>query len=284
MVAASPAGLLLLVGLSFGICVLATSLAVESTALFLPAFMLIFPVIVPGFPALSGNEAIGLTLIVMFFGQSSTLAGYWYRGRIEWRLAGPILLLTLPLAVVGRALGYLLPERLILLAFAGLLLLLAGLVATAQARPSDRTATGPTVDPSSDPGGPFDGLDRAAFAGGGLFAGLVGFAIGEITNTALHVRHGLPIGRSTGTSTLVLYLTLLAANVTNLLIVFLAPATIVGSVGLPWALATVIAPVVVVGGQVGAFLNDRLPERILVRLLVTTYLLVGVLTLLRVVR
>ena len=118
---------------------------------------------------------------------------------------------------------------------------------------------------------------------GGLVAGMVGVAIGEVTNTRLHSGKGIPIDVSTGTSTLVLFVTVLAANVTNLLVLETGVLGVDGTVNVPWAIAAIIAPVVVVGGQLGSWLNSRLPEPTTVRLLLVTYGLVGVVTVGRIV-
>lgn len=267
---------------SFGICVLATSLAMESAALFVPAFLVVFPSLIDGFPTVSGNAAIGLTLLIMFFGQTSAVAGYWYRGQIDVRVGRSILVLTVPVAVVGRIGGFLIPEPVLLGVFAAMLFGLAAIVSYGRITTYRGDRSAHTRPPASDPTG-LGPAERIAVVTGGLFAGLIGFAIGEITNATLHLRRRIPIKRSTGTSTLVLYVTLVAANLTNLGIVFAGPESMAGSVSVPWSVGIIIAPVVVVGGQVGAFVNGALPERIVIRLLVGTYLLVGVVTLLRAV-
>ena len=276
----SLAAMSLVLVVSFGICVVATSLAMESAALFVPAFLVVFPAVIDGFPTITGNAAIGLTLLIMFFGQTSAVAGYWYRGQIDMRVARSIVVVTVPVAVIGRFGGYLVPERVLLGAFAAILFGLAGLVT--YGRLGGFTPERTPGRPGSEPGGARAGLDRGervAVVTGGLLAGLVGFAIGEITNASLHLRRRLSIKRSTGTSTLVLYVTLAAANLTNLGIVFAGPESIAGSIAVPWSVGLLIAPVVVIGGQVGAFVNSTLSERTVIGSLVATYLVVGVVTL-----
>ncbi|MGM0592640.1 MAG: sulfite exporter TauE/SafE family protein [Halobacteriota archaeon] len=287
MVVFSLADIALVVAISFVVCTLATSLAVESAALFVPAFLLLFPSIIPGFPTVTMNEAIGLTLIIMFFGQTSTLVGYWYREQVRTRVAAAILVVTIPLAAMGRIAAYSLPESWLLTVFAIILFALTIVVFRAHTTQSTVRHDGgsDTVRHVStrDSTTSFDLFDRLSFGIGGLVAGLVGFAVGEVTNTRLHVSKGLPIKISTGTSTLVLFLTILTANVVNLVVLATGSFGVQGTVAIPWSVAAIIAPVVLIGGQAGAYLNSRLSESITVKLLLVTYVVVGIVTLSRVI-
>jgi len=285
-----------LVGVSLAICVISTSMAMESAALFVPAFLLGFPAVLPGFPTVGVNEAIGLTLVVMFFGQTSANIGYWLRGQIDFGLAGRILVWTVPLAIVGRLASYVLPETVLLVAFAGLLVGLAGVVAThaGDGGPDESASTATETDgrTETDSGTQTDGgtdsrlslgvRDRLSMSGGGGITGLVGLGMGEVSNTIISEKDGVSMHRSIGTSTLVLYLTVLAAAITNGAVVRYGEVMGVEP-SIPWAIAAIIAPVVVVGGQLGAYLNSRLPEQLIVRVLIGLYLLVAIVTLLRVV-
>jgi uncharacterized membrane protein YfcA len=281
----------LLAVVSLAICVLTTSLAVESAALFLPGFLVGFPLLLPSFPAVSPNEAIGLVLVIMFFGQTSALAAYLYRGQVRRRLAGTVLLVTVPLAAAGRVVSYFVPGGLLLVVFAVLVLVLSAVVYRAArttpddvethdcatAAVADATTTRSHRDRSERVA--FTVGDWLAFGVGGLVGGLTGFATGEVTNTRLHASKGVPLKLSTGTSTLVLYLTLASANLVNVTILHTGAFGVEGTVSPPWGVAVVVAPVVLVGGQVGPYLNSRLDEATITNCLLATYALVGVVTL-----
>jgi uncharacterized membrane protein YfcA len=270
--------------LSLLICVLATSLAVGSAAIFLPAFMVGFPFLVPAFPTVTTNEAIGLTLIVMFFGQTSTLTGYIYRRQVRFDVASTILVLTLPLAALGRILSYYVPDRVLLSVFVALVFVLAVVLYRSHAAPDEQADGGCDTELLSPPDLlRFDSIDRVAFGSGGFVAGLVGFGIGEVINTCLYTKKDLGIRMSTGTSTFILFFTLLVANVVNLALLRTGAFGADGTVKVPLMVAVIIAPAVLVGGQVGAYLNSRLPEHLLVRLLLAVYLFVGLIALGRVV-
>lgn len=280
-----PWEIAVLAGASLLICALSTSMAMESAALFVPAFLLFFPALLPGFPPVGINEAIGLTLIIMFFGQTSANVGYWIRGQIDVSLAGRVLIWTIPMAIVGRIASYFLPETLLLIVFAGLLIGLSG-VLYRHASPERKREQEYSNDAASDGGAPLESRvrlhlrDRLSMSGGGVVTGLVGLGMGEVSNTLLTAKSGMAVRRSIGTSTLILYLTVAAAAVTNLALVQFG-----GSIGvqpsIPWAVALIIAPVVVVGGQIGAYLNSMLPERLTVQTLIALYTLVAIVTVFR---
>lgn len=303
--------LLLFIAVSLVICVTLCALAMEASVLFTPAFLFLFPHIVRGFPILSTNEAIGLALVVEFFGYTSSVTGYWLRHQVSFAVAGRILAVTVPLAVVGRVGSYFLPATGLLLLFGLILLLLAGIIhrayrqglrhtcllcgdSVARMRMGEPTTgvrlasagAGSRRTVSRPPGtdGPTRNLsglslgafDRTLVGSGGLLAGLVGIAIGEVTNTFLTVRKRVPIKISTGTSALVLHLTILSALATNVLLLVAGPPALhATAITIPWGIGFILAPVVMVGGQIGSFLNSRLPDAALLHALTGTYVLVG---------
>lgn len=277
----SPLELVFLVAVALLICILSTSMAMESTALFVPAFVMFFPVVLPQFPAISFNEAIGLTLTIMFFGQTSANVGYWVRGQIDVSLAIQALVWTIPLAIAGRLLSYFVPETLLLLIFSGLLVGLAAVISRHAIQQDDRISA--ESEGTEDRGRPENRLrirDRLSMSLGGGVTGLVGLGMGEVSNTILTSGNGMGVHRSIGTSTLILYLTVLSAAITNLVVVQYGGAMGVEP-SIPWVIAVIIAPVVVVGGQIGPYVNSILPERIVVRILVVLYIAVATVTVIR---
>lgn len=75
---------------------------------------------------------------------------------------------------------------------------------------------------------PMDGVDRVVAGFGGAMAGFVAIAIGELTQTLLTVRKRVSVRVSTGTSAAVLHGTIVAALVTNLLLLRYAPPSFRG--------------------------------------------------------
>lgn len=120
-----PVGLVMLVVLGFVIATTVNTFAMEAAVLFVPAFLFVFPLLVPGFPDLATNAAIGLALFVELFGYSSSVTAYWYRHQIDFNIAAKVLLITIPTAVVARAGLYYVPSQLLMIGFGVLLVVLS---------------------------------------------------------------------------------------------------------------------------------------------------------------
>lgn len=216
------------------------------------------------------------------------------------------------MAVMARAGSYLVPSDALMLLFGGLLLVLSFVLYEAHAHgPSvmDRVMEMPvtslsredlsrlsgtsvpegyeartrvTADAAESDSGSREGfhmepIDTAMTVVGGALAGLVGIAVGELAQTMLTVRKRLSVQLSTGTSALVLHVTVVAALLTNVLLLRFAPAVAGEGFTVPFGVGTIAAIGCLVGGQMGAFLNNRLSEETVIYLLMTVYALVGVL-------
>jgi uncharacterized membrane protein YfcA len=322
-------GLATLVLLGFLIATTVNTFAMEAAVLFTPAFLFVFPALVPGFPALGINAAIGLALFVELFGYSSSVAAYWYRHQIDFNVAATLLLVTVPTAVVARAGSYYVPGDLLMVGFGVLLLVLAvvlyeahehgpSLVDTvaekpelsllavldeayeprtrvlsdthdAHETPPSETMGGPAASPEERGNGRAvmgDGSDATEFhlelpdflvtLLGGTLAGLVGIAVGELTQSMLALRRRVPLKLSTGTSALVLHVTIVAALVANVALLRFAPSVTGEGFTVPFAVGSFVATGCLFGGQAGAYLNNRLSETTVMAMLIAVYFLVGV--------
>lgn len=310
------ADLAVLIGVSLLICITVCTLAMEAAVLFTPAFLFVFPRVVTGFPALTVNEAIGLSLFVEFFGYTSSVSGYWYREQIDFNAAARILAVTVPLAVVARIGSYFVPSNSLLALFGVLLIGLAVVLyysheyggtrgcmlcgdtlaltegksgadycCSAQAEGTGITDGGqPDYAPRTtfrrrDAGGEplsFDLRDRGIKTLAGVLAGLLGIAVGELTNTMLTVRKRVPVQLAVGTAAIVLHITVLAALVANLAILQIKPPGLdVSGFSIPLGVGALLAPTVIVGGQVGSFINSKLSEETAIRVMMVAYMLVG---------
>jgi uncharacterized membrane protein YfcA len=303
-----PVGLVLLVLLGFTIATTVNTFAMEAAVLFTPAFLFVFPRVVPGFPSVGVNAAIGLALFVELFGYSSSVAAYWFRHQIDFDVAREVLAITIPVAVVARVGSYAVPSTLLMLAFGGLLVALSvvlyeshehgpSLMDTLLEKPVSGLGLTDALPDSYEPrtrvladGGTVAGgegsfhlepLDRVMTVVGGVLAGLVGIAVGELTQTMLTARKKVPVQLSTGTSAFVLHLTIVSALVTNLALLRFAPGVAGEGFTVPFGVGAFVALGCLFGGQMGAFLNSRLSESTVIRMLMVAYLLVGVLVTVR---
>ncbi|MFB6106552.1 MAG: TSUP family transporter [Halobacteriaceae archaeon] len=327
-------GLATLVLLGFTIATVVNTFAMEAAVLFVPAFLFVFPVLVPGFPHLAANAAVGLALFVELFGYSPSVAAYWYRHQIDFNVAATVLVLTVPTAVVARVASYAVPSDALMAGFGVLLLVLAVVLYGAHERgPSlvDAVAEKPELPllavleeeyeprtrlltdthaaeetpPSEALGGAAssvaqrpsgaalvgDGDDGTAFhlelpdvlatVLGGTLAGLVGIAVGELTQTMLALRRRVPLSLSTGTSALVLHVTIVAALLANVALLTVARGLTGEGFTVPFLVGSFVATGCLFGGQVGAHLNNRLPEMAVMAMLVAVYALVGAFVLVR---
>ncbi|MFB6196008.1 MAG: TSUP family transporter [Haloplanus sp.] len=308
--------LALLIGISLLICITVCTLAMEAAVLFTPAFLFVFPRIVTGFPALTVNEAIGLSLFVEFFGYTSSVSGYWFREQIDFNAAARILTITIPLAVLARIGSYFVPSSSLLALFGILLLALAVVLyyshehggtracmlcgdslalmdgkpdadycCSAQAEGTGITDGGqPEYAPRTtfrrrETGGEslvFDLTDKAIKGLAGVLAGLLGIAVGELTNTMLTVRKRLPVQLAVGTAAFVLHITILTALLANLVILRIQPPGLdVAGFAIPLGVGAILAPTVIVGGQVGSLINSKMSEETAIRVMIVAYMLVG---------
>jgi len=322
-------GMVLLVLLGFTIATIVNTFAMEAAVLFTPAFLFVFPLVVPGFPDLAINAAIGLALFVELFGYSSSVAAYWYRHQIDFNVAGKILIITIPTAMLARTASYSVSSDALMVGFGVLLVVLAvvlyeahehgpSLVDTVAEKPElsllavlseeyeprtrvlSDTHDAEETPPSAAMGGPAesvaeratgpalmgDGDDATAFhlerpdvaisVLGGTLAGLVGIAIGELTQTMLALRRRVPLQLSTGTSALVLHATIVAALVANVLLLRYAPSITGPGFTVPFDVGIFVAMGCLFGGQAGAYLNNRLSETTVMAMLIGLYFVVGV--------
>lgn len=110
---------------SLGIAITANTLAMEGAVMFAPAFLLLFPALSGTFPQLTPNEAIGVSLLIMFFGTASASMGYVRQRVVDFRLAARLLIITIPCAILARSVSFLIPSWLLFIVFGSVLLLLA---------------------------------------------------------------------------------------------------------------------------------------------------------------
>ncbi len=91
------------------ICVATTAMlsGIGGAALFIPIFVIIFPILGPEYP-LHTAAAIGTALMTEVFGFSSGFIGYHRKRLIDFKSAVPFLVWSVPVAIIGAVLlGYL---------------------------------------------------------------------------------------------------------------------------------------------------------------------------------
>lgn len=274
---------------SIGIATVAMASGVEGATFFAPLFLLGL-----GLPP---EVAIGAGLLTEVFGFASGVAAYVRRRLIDYRLAGSLLLVTVPLALVGTWASARMDAG-VLKAVLGVGLAALGL---SFLRAPDRDAVERLDRAIGEDYGPGNGetclalrdgellcytvCNRAegrAIAGvGALFLGMISTGLGEMNGYFLLQRCRVPSRVAVATSVLVVAVTALFAASGHVLRFARAGGDALGTV---LGIAVFTVPGVVIGGQLGSAVARRIPQRLMERGLGVLFLLVAGLTLAEVVR
>lgn len=251
---------------ALGIATLANATGIEGATFFSPIFIL--------WLRLDPHIAIGTALITQVFGFASSVASYAQRKWIDYKLAVPLLIVAIPLALVGAyfagsvstgVLKTIFGVGLLAMGVMFLRTLQNGLAPIAAARGGE---IGPT------PGHPIEGMVLCGV--GGLFLGLIGSGQGALNGYYLLRRRQLPTQVAVATSVLVIAVTGLAASLGYLFTFARSGGDVLTQV---FNLVIYTVPGVVIGGQLAPMLSARLDQHTMERLLATILVLVGGITL-----
>lgn len=196
-------------------------------------------VYVTGLPA---KEAIALSLLVVGVTSAAAAVSHARAGRVQWRTGILFGLAGMVGAYAGGRLAELIPGRILLLAFAVMM------VATAVAMLRGRKDVDPDAAPRRLP------LGRILLDGTvvGLVTGLVGAGGGFLVVPALALLGGLPMPVAVGTSLVVIAMKSAAGF-----------AGYLASVQIDWTLAAMVTAAAVVGSVLGGRLVSRVhPEHL----------------------
>ncbi len=260
---------------------------IGGAALFIPIFVIIFPMIGPEYP-MATAAAIGTALMTEVFGFSSGFVGYHRKRLIDFRSALPYLSVAVPVAIAGALMLALLKEHEIFLkgSYAVLMLVLCPVIL--------RHSPPPHIDPThpdNDPTGKRPILrltDRRGFtyvyrkpkqgASGGLFTGLgafltglLGVGIGEVIMPQLVKRNHVPVAVAAATSVFTVIVTIASASFTQVAALIAAG----GVNAIPWNLVCYTIPAVIIGGQIGPWLQGRIAQRKVERAIAILFGVIG---------
>ena len=240
---------------SIVVATVAMASGVEGSTIFAPLF-----IIGLGLPP---EVAIGTGLITETFGFASGVYAYVRRRLIDYRLAGILLAVTIPMGILGSAMaGYVDGEVLKLILGGGLILLALSFLRA----PGEEIRY--TVCNRVE-GGIISGI-------GAIFMGMISTGLGQFNGYFLLQRCRMPSRVAVATSVLVVAFTALAAASGHFVQFVRAGSDTIDTV-LSLVLFTV--PGVIVGGQLGAAVGSRLPQHTLERAMGILFALVGTLML-----
>ena len=273
------------------ICVATSAMlsGIGGAAMFIPIFVIIFPMLGPEYP-LATAAAIGTALMTEVFGFSSGFVGYYRKRLIDFRSAVPFFSVSIPIAIVGALMLALLKEQETLLkgAYAVLMLVLCPVIL--------RHTPPPAIDPShaeADTAGdgrpirtvtdrlgntytyrkPKQGASGAGVTGIGAFlTGLLGVGIGEVIMPQLVKRNHVPVAVAAATSVFIVIVTIASASFTQVTALIAAG----GINAIPWNLVCYTVPAVIIGGQIGPWLQGRIAQRTMERAIAILFGIIGV--------
>jgi uncharacterized membrane protein YfcA len=269
--------------ISIGIAWLANGAGIGGATFFSPLFILAL--------GLEPNVAIGAALITEVFGFASGVTAHMRARTIDWRVAQLLTTAAVPAAIVGSiAAGAIPADALKVVLGLGLLL-----IAVAFLRHGDHDEYDEAIargDGVAEPNVLRRVVTRDGeileyrlcrrqegrwFAGlGGLFVGLISTGLGELNSYALVMRCRIPTRVTVATSVVVVAITAVAASVTHLISFVTAGSSDLTTVA---SIVVFTVPGVVIGGQFGPILAQRVKGQTLLHLLGWLFLAVAALTL-----
>jgi uncharacterized membrane protein YfcA len=248
---------------------------IGGAAMFMPIFLIVFPLLGPEFAIAGPVAAIGVALLTEAFGFSSGLIGYLRRHLIDFKVAKSLIIIAVPSAVVGSFLSQYADPNMLKIMYGALMLILTYIMLR---RPSIKEKNQITKDTLA---GKFEhvGHERTItdnegnsfkyhlchpgkgimFTGiGGFITGLMSVGIGEIVTPQLVKQCKMPVSVAAATSVFVIILTVAAASGTHVY----SLVSEGGVDAIPWHLVVYTIPGVIIGGQIGSRLQGKInPEK-----------------------
>ena len=248
---------------------------IGGAAMFMPIFLIVFPLLGPEFAIAGPVAAIGVALLTEAFGFSSGLIGYLRRHLIDFKVAKSLIIIAVPSAIVGSFLSQYADPDMLKIMYGALMLILTYIMLR---RPSTKEKDQITKDTLSgkfehighertitdNEGNSFKyhlchpGKGKVFTSIGGFITGLMSVGIGEIVTPQLVKQCKMPVSVAAATSVFVIILTVVAASGTHVY-------SLVSEGGVdvvPWHLVVYTVPGVIIGGQIGSRLQGKLnPEK-----------------------
>jgi len=269
--------------IAIAIAWLANGAGIGGATFFSPLFILAL--------GLEPRVAIGAALITEVFGFASGVIAHSRARTIDWKVVQKLVVVSVPAGVVGSLLaGFISPDALKVALGLGLLAIAVAFIRHHDPSHEDAAIAAGVgvVEPATSrrvvtrDGQEFDYMlcrsheGRWAAGVGGLLVGLISTGLGELNSFALVMRCRIPTRVAVATSVVVVAVTALAASVTHFI-------EFVGDPGdtLDTVLSVIVftVPGVIIGGQLGPLLSQRLQGAKLVRFLGWLFLAVSAITL-----
>jgi len=216
-------------------------------ALFMPLFLLVFPLLGPKYVLSEPTAAIAVALLTETFGFSSGFVAYYRKKLIDFKLSGSFLAISVPVAILGALCAHLVDPALIRFLYGLLVLIIAGILLRGHGvknnkkkRPDDDSSFDRTIE-SSDGIRYRHNLYKARIfptGVGGFLTGFLAAGIGEVVMPQLIKKGRVAVPVAAATSILVVIITVMSASFTHI-------TTLISAGGLqavPWNLVCYTIP------------------------------------------
>ncbi|MEX0931335.1 MAG: sulfite exporter TauE/SafE family protein [Candidatus Paceibacterota bacterium] len=263
--------------IAFVISLSVNIIGISSAALFVPFFILIFPFFSD---SLSHIESITIGLITEAFGLTSSALAFLAFGLTDKRMALYATAGLLPFLVLGVLMVSIVPESILLLMIAGLLMISVFFIFFEERLVKHRNIPHVGKQINTCENGEeqvtlttkdkhtyiycrtYRGHIKRFFGYGvgGFFQGAVGFGAGELGIVSMMLSR-IPIRVAIGTSHLIVALSAICASVIHLLVSFGGE----GVVDMHWNIVAWTLPAVIIAGQISPYVASRLPTKVLER-------------------
>lgn len=276
--------------IAFAIALTVNTVGISGAALFVPFFILIFPLIA-GAP-LQAADTVRLGLVTESFGLSSSALAFLAFGLIDLSIAGVAVLSALPFVIMGAFFTSLVPQAILYVVIAILLLVAVFLIRFKEnlthKRMSEHVAEHVVYDSDNPSARRIERVSRdgkqysycitpagnrrrmIGYGAGGFFQGAAGFGIGELGIISMMLTR-IPTRIAIGTSHVIVAATAVAASVLHFLLAAGLPAGYL----FPWNIPLMTVPAVVLGGQLAPYVAARLPSRSLERFVSVLFIVIA---------
>jgi len=262
---------------------------IGGAAMFMPIFLIIFPLLGPEYAIAGPVAAIGVALLTEAFGFSSGLVGYFRRKLIDFQVAKSLIIVAVPSAIVGSFLSQYADPDMLKIMYGLLMLILTYIMLRRPTTKEKQKITDDTLAGKfahigherkiTDSDGNVykyhlchPGKGRAFTGIGGFITGLMSVGIGEIVTPQLVKQCKMPVSVAAATSVFVIILTVIAASGTHVF----ALVSEGGIEAVPWHLVMYTVPGVIIGGQIGTRLQGKFSADKMEKLFAALFGIIGV--------
>lgn len=259
---------------------------IGGAALFMPIFILLFPLLGPEYILASPVAAVGVALLTELFGFSSGFIGYFRKRLIDFHLAKTFLMISVPAAIGGALIAHHVDSGIVITGYGVLILIVAGimfrgheiLLETELALAKEKNGNGQSFQRQlTDHKGNIYEYNhcssRLVPTGlGGFLTGLLSVGIGETVMPQLVRFCRTPVPVAAATSILVVIITVMSASFTHIITLVQAG----GLEAVPWHLVAYTIPGVIIGGQIGPILQGRIPSHFMERAIAILFFFIGI--------